>query len=156
MRRGLLIVVALAAIVIAPASAGAKQHHGHKAAGVKGVVLDATCPGACANPPPPAPVYTGSVTITVTRVSDGVQVASPAANSGHFRIRLRRGSYDVSAVPPNPPPTCNPTPETACPLSGAHSKAVIAPCMTGDTQRAQVQRHRFTHVELHVSNTCIV
>jgi hypothetical protein len=156
MRRGLLIVIALAAVAVVPAIAGAKKHHGHKSAGVKGVVLDSTCPGACADPPPPAPVYTGSVTITVKRAGDGVQVASQATSDGHFRIRLKRGSYEVSSEPPNPPPTCDPTPETACPLSGAQGRAVIAPCVTGDTQRVQVHRHRFTHVELHVSNTCIV
>jgi hypothetical protein len=33
---------------------------------------------------------------------------------------------------------------------------VIAPCLTGETQRVQVRRHRFAHVELHVSNVCIV
>jgi hypothetical protein len=140
------------ALVAAPAQA--KKHHRHKPAGVAGVVLDSTCAGACQEPPPPAPVYAGAVTITVTRASDGQQVASQPITDGHFRIRLKRGLYDVSSVPPNPP-TCEPTPDTVCPLS-AQSPAVIAPCMHGDTQRVTVRRHRFAHVELHVSNTCIV
>jgi len=33
---------------------------------------------------------------------------------------------------------------------------MIAPCMTGETKRVQVRRHRFTRVELHVQNVCIV
>jgi hypothetical protein len=152
MRRGLLIMVAIA-IALVPASADAKKKRSHKPAGVEGVVLNSTCAGACQEPPPPAPAYTGAVTVTVTRASDGQQVASQAITDGHFRMRVKRGLYDVSSVPPNPP-TCQPTPETVCP---AYSQAaVIAPCMQGETQRVQVRRHKFTHVELHVSNVCIV
>jgi hypothetical protein len=153
MRRGLSII-AVIAIALVPASAEGKKRHSHKPAGVEGVVLNSTCPGACAEPPPPPPTYTGAVTITVTRASDGQQVASQVISDGRFRIRLGRGLYNVSSVPPNPP-TCEPTPETVCPL-GAQSAAVIAPCMQGETQQVQVRRHRFTHVELHVSNVCIV
>jgi hypothetical protein len=153
--RRLIAAFALLSLLVVPvATAGAKSHS-HKPAGVKGVVLNGTCPGACAEPPPPEPTYTGPVTITVTRASDGQQVASRATSDGHFRIRLKRGLYEVSSVPPNPP-TCEPTPETVCPASGAESNAIIAPCLTGETKRVQVRRHRFTHVELHVSNTCIV
>jgi hypothetical protein len=147
-----LVLVGAITLVVAPAEA--KKRHSHKPAGVEGVVLNSTCAGACTEPPPPAPTYTGAVTITVTRASDGQQVASQAISDGHFRIRLKRGLYDVSSVPPNPP-TCEPTPQTVCPLS-AQSAAVIAPCMQGETQRVQVRRHRFTHVALHVSNVCIV
>jgi len=154
MRRGLLII-AVIAIALVPASAAGKKRHSHKPAGVEGVVLNSTCPGPCAEPAPPAPTYTGAVTITVTRASDGQQVASQAISDGQFRIRLKRGLYDVSSVPPSPP-TCEPTPETICPMYGAENKAIIAPCLTGETQRVQVRRHRFTHVELHVSNVCIV
>jgi hypothetical protein len=154
MRRG-LILIAVAAISIAPASAAAKKRHSHKPAGVEGVVLNSTCPGACAEPSPPPPTYTGPVTVTVQRASDGQTVASQAISDGKFRMRLKRGFYDVSSVPPNPP-TCEPTPQTVCPASSAESKAIIAPCLMGETQRVQVRRHRFTHVELHVSNTCIV
>jgi hypothetical protein len=148
------MIIAVIAIALVPASAAAKKRHIHKPAGVEGVVLNSTCPGACAEPAPPAPTYTGAVTITVIRVSDGQQVASQAISDGHFRMRLKRGPYDVSSVPPNPP-TCQPTPQTVCPM-GAQNAAVIAPCMQGETQRVQVRRHRFTHVELHVSNVCVV
>jgi hypothetical protein len=147
-----LVLVGAITLVVAPAEA--KKRHSHKPAGIEGVVLNSTCAGACAEPPPPAPTYTGAVTIAVTRASDGQQVASQGISDGHFRIRLKRGLYDVSSVPPSPP-TCTPTPETVCPLS-AQGAAVIAPCMQGETQRVQVRRHRVTHVELHVSNVCIV
>jgi hypothetical protein len=155
MRRLAIALVAVGAIALIVAPADAKKRHNHKPAGVEGVVLNSTCPGACQEPPPPEPAYTGPVTITVQRASDGQQVASQAISDGHFRMRVKRGLYDVSAVPPNPP-TCQPQPEQVCPLMGAQSAAVIAPCLQGDTQRVQVRRHRFTHVELHVSNVCIV
>jgi hypothetical protein len=152
--RRLVIGLALfAAVAVCAAPASAKKRHSHKPSGVKGVVLNATCPGACQEPPPPEPLYTGPVTINVQRASDGQQVASQAISDGHFRIRLKRGSYNVSSVPPNPP-TCEPTPETVCPLQS--SPAVIAPCLQGETKPAQVRRHHFTRIELHVSNTCIV
>jgi hypothetical protein len=152
--RKLLIGLALlAALALCVAPAGAKKRHGHKHSGVAGTVLNATCPGACAEPPPPEPLYTGPVTVTVARAADGVVVASQAVGDGHFRLRVKRGLYDISSVPPNPP-TCEPTPQTVCPLQA--SPAVIAPCLQGETKRVQVARHHFTHVELHVSNTCIV
>jgi hypothetical protein len=146
-----LALLGLVGLLAAPADA--KKRH-HKPAGVKGVVLNATCYGACVDPPPPQPVYTGAVTVTVRRVSDGATVASEAISDGHFRIRVKRGSYDVSSVPPNPP-TCQLTPETVCP-AGAQSAVVIAPCLQGETKRVQVRRHRFTRVELHVTNVCVV
>jgi hypothetical protein len=152
-RRVLTALALLGAIALAAAPADAKKRHSHKPAGVEGVVLNSTCAGACQEPPPPAPAYTGPVTVTVTRASDGQQVASQAISDGHFRMRVKRGLYDVSSVPPNPP-TCQPTPETVCPANS--QAAVIASCMQGETQRVQVRRHKFTHVELHVSNVCIV
>jgi hypothetical protein len=128
-------------------------------------VLNGTCPGPCTEPPPPPQVYAGSVTITVSRASDGTQVASQAVRDGHFRMRVARGVYDVSSVPPNPPvcqpqpqqvcpPPCTPTTEIVCPLASAPT-AIIAPCLTGETKRVEVRRHRFTHVELHVTDVCI-
>jgi hypothetical protein len=150
-----LALIGAVALVVAPADA--KKRHSHKPSGVEGVVLNSTCAGACAEPPPPEPAYTGPVTVTVQRVSDGQQVASQAIGDGHFRMRLKRGSYDVSSVPPNPEPQPCP-PEQVCPLEGspAQGAAVIAPCLAGETQRVQVRRHRFAHVQLHVSNVCIV
>jgi hypothetical protein len=161
-RRLAIALGALGTIALLVAPAGATKRHSHKPSGVAGVVLNSTCAGACAEPPPPEPVYSGAVTITVQRVSDGQQVATQASSDGHFRIRLKRGSYDVSSVPPNPepqPPSC--PPGELCPLDkesagGAESAVIVRPCLQGETKRVQVRRHRFTQVELHVANVCIV
>jgi hypothetical protein len=157
MRRGLTLL-ALAAIALVPASAeGAKrQKHKAKPAGVKGVILNSTCFGPCVDPPPPQSAYNGPVTVAVHRASDGALVASRATSDGRFKIRLKRGLHDVSSVPPNAP-TCQPTPDTVCPAQGGSpSKEVIVPCLAGETKRVQVKRHRFTYVELHVQNVCVV
>jgi hypothetical protein len=156
-RRVLIGVVVLTVVALSatPAQAGKRHHHKNKPAGVKGVVLNSTCPGACAEPPPPPPTYTGPVTITVSRASDGVMVASQAISDGHFKLRVKRGNYNVSSVPPNPQP-CQPTPNTVCPARSGQSPAIVMPCMTGETKQVNVTRHHFTYVELHVQNTCIV
>jgi hypothetical protein len=149
-----LAVLSVAALAAAPADAG--KRHKHKPAGVKGIVLSSTCAGPCTEPPPPSPPYTGPVTINVHRVSDGALVASQETTDGRFRLRAKRGHYDVSSVPPNPP-TCEPTPDTVCPAQGGPaSKETIAPCLQGETKRVRVKRHRFTRVELHVQNVCVV
>jgi hypothetical protein len=147
----------LGAIALLAAPAGATKRHSHKPSGVAGVVLNSTCAGACAEPAPPEPVYSGAVTINVQRVSDGQQVATQASSDGHFRIRLKRGSYDVSSVPANAqpqPPPCQPG--QMCPLAKPHSAEIVRPCLQGETKRVQVRRHRFAQVELHVANVCIV
>jgi len=144
-------LLGLFALLVAPAEA--KKRHKH--AGVKGVVLNSTCYGPCAEPAPAATPYAGAVTVEVRRASDGLVVASQSVSEGHFRLRVKRGLYDVSSVPPNPP-TCQPTPETVCPAAAPAQSAVVAPCLSGETKRVQVRRHRFTYVELHVSNVCIV
>ena len=155
MRKLLTAVALVALLVFLAAPAGAKKRHSHKPAGVKGMVLNSSCTGACADPSPAEPVYTGAVTITVLRVSDGRQVASQAISDGHFRLSLKKGAYDVSSVPPTPP-TCNPTPETVCPLDQAQGAAIVRPCLQGETKLVQVRRHHFTQVELHVTNVCVV
>jgi hypothetical protein len=141
------LVLALAAFIASPAAADKRKHR--KPAGINGVVLSSTCYGPCIEPPPPEPRYTGQVTVTVNRASDGGLVASANPTDGHFRFRLKRGLYDVSAIPPAPVPC---PPELICP---AEAQVVIAPCETGETQQVRVRRHRFTHVELHVQNVCI-
>jgi hypothetical protein len=154
-RRLLTALVLLGAITLVAAPADAKKRHSHKPSGAKGVVLNSTCAGACAVPAPPEPVYSGAVTITVQRVSDGQQVASQAISDGYFRIRLKRGAYDVSSVPPNPePPPC--PPGELCPLNQEQSAVIVQPCLQGETKRVLVRRHHFTRVELHVGNVCIV
>jgi hypothetical protein len=163
-----LTVLSLVALLAAPAEA--RKRHNHKPAGVKGVVLNSTCAGPCTDPSTPQQPYTGPVTVTVTRAGDGQQVASQAITDGRFRLRLARGDYDVSSVPPNPPvcqpqpaaqaqqvcpPPCTPTAQTVCPLASTPA-VIVAPCLTGETKRVQVRRHHFTYVELHVTNVCVV
>jgi hypothetical protein len=145
-----LIVLALAALVAAPADAGKRGKK--KPAGIKGVVLSATCYGPCIEPPPPEPVYTGEVTVNVNRASDGALVRSATPTDGRFRFRLKRGLYDVSAVPPRSyPPPC--PPGYVCPAEGP--AVVVIPCEVGETKRVRVKRRRFTRVELRVRNVCV-
>jgi hypothetical protein len=159
-----------AAIVIAAAPPLAGAHRSHKPSGIAGTVFNTSCPGPCA-PSASAPPYTGGdVTVTVRRVRDGALIASVMPTTGHFRIRVKHGRYDVSATVPATPP-CGPVPvgaKVTCPppcgpvLVGAKIACPVAaraiqPCpTTGDSARVAVRRHRFTHVELHVRNTCIV
>jgi hypothetical protein len=148
MRKGLLVLLA-AAIVLAclPCVAQAKKHHRHKPSGIVGVVLNTTCNGACAEPPPPAPLYTGAgLTVTVTRIVDAAVMTSSQPTDGRFRYRLPRGHYQVSAAINE----LTPQPLVNGPL-------VIPPnCWMGDSKEATVRRHHFTHVELRVGNVCIV
>jgi hypothetical protein len=154
-RRVVTALAVLAAVGLIASPANARKRH-HKPSGIKGVVLNSTCYGPCAQPPPPEPLYTGAVTITVVRVADGTTAASQAIDDGHFRLRLKRGTYDVSSVPPNPPSPQPCPPGQVCALNGAQSSAIIAPCLQGETKRVQVRRRHFTRVELHVQNICIV
>jgi hypothetical protein len=149
---GVLVAVSM---LVAPVQAS--KPHRHKKSGVKGVVRDSSCYGACAEPRPPEPVYRGSVTIEVRR-TDGTEVGSQAISDGHFRIRVKPGTYDVSSVPPSPSPQPCP-PGQMCPLAGGGaqaSPAVVQQCLQGETKRVAVRRHRFRYVTLHVANTCIV
>jgi hypothetical protein len=88
-------------------------------------------------------------------VRDDALIASATPAAGRFRIPVRHGLYDVTVTVPATPP-CGPAPvasKIVCPMAAPS----IRPCpTTGDTVRVGVHRHRFTHVELHVQNTCIV
>ena len=151
----LLIVLGCLALLTASSADGTKRH---KPSGVKGVVLDASCYGPCVEPSPPQPTYAGPVTVTVRRADDGVLVASQAVDDGRFRMRVKRGLYEVSSVVPNlpisPPPIC--PPGYVCIQGSAGSAVVVLPCLSGETKRAQVRRHRFTPIELHVTNVCVL
>jgi hypothetical protein len=144
----------IAAAILAPTPVQAGQHKTHRHAGVKGVVLDSTCYGACPVPRPPEPVYKGSVTIEVRR-ADGTEAARKVITDGQFKLRVKPGIYDVSSVPPSSSPQPCPTGQ-ACPYERQARPAVIAQCLQGETKRVRVRRHRFRHVDLHVTNTCIV
>ena len=92
MRRVAVVVAVLGLVGLGVAPAGANTPHRHKASGVKGAVLDASCYGACVEPAPPDPIYSGALTVTVRRASDGATVASREVNDGHFRLRVKRGT----------------------------------------------------------------
>jgi hypothetical protein len=144
-----LALLGLIALVVAPAAAKKR----HRPSGIDGVVLDASCYRPCIEPQPAAPAYAGPVTVTVRRAGDGALVASPEVSDGRFRLKLKRGLYDVMVVPPRPP-IC--PPDHVCIQQEPAPEAVIMPCLAGETKRVEVRRHRFTHVELHVTNVCIV
>ena len=135
------------AVIALPVSAAAKKHHAKKPSGIEGVVLNTTCSGACAEPPPPAPLYTGGgLTVTVTRIADGTLVATSQPADGRFRFRLPRGHYQVAAAIRE----VGPQPQSGGPI-------VMPPnCWMGDSKEATVRRLHFTHVELRVENVCIV
>jgi hypothetical protein len=148
MRKGLLILLT-ASLVLAclPSAAQARKHHRHKPAGIVGVVLNTTCNGACAEPPPPAPLYTGAgLTVTVTRISDAAVMTSSQPIDGGFRYRLPRGHYQLSAAI-----------NELTPQPLVQGRFVMPTnCWMGDSKEATVRRHHFTYVELRVGNVCIV
>jgi len=122
----LLAVMATMAALVAPAIA-------HRPSGIEGAVVNTTCPGPCIYPPPPAPLYAGDgLTVEFRRLKDDVLVAVRHPTNGHFRARLKRGRYDVSAS-----------------VAGGR-------CWQGDTAQVKVRRHHFSHVDLSVQNTCVV
>jgi hypothetical protein len=92
--------------------------------------------------------------VTVQRTSDGTQVASQEVSDSRFRFKLPRGIYDVTAVPPTVfPPPC--PPGLVCIADPARPSVQIANCLAGESKRVQVRRHRFSHVDLHVTNVCV-
>jgi hypothetical protein len=137
-----LAVLAAMAVVAAPADAG-NRPNSKAPSGIKGVVLNTTCYGPCAEPAPPAPAYTGGdLTVTVTRAADGATLRTQNPSDGHFRFRLKRGLYRVTA---------------AVAQGSVQPQAAMPPsCWQGDSREARVHRHRFTRIELHVGNVCIV
>ena len=142
---GLAALLAAATLAIAAPAGAGQQQHSKRHSGIKGVVLNTTCYGPCAEPSPPAPPYTGSdLTVTVTRVADGALVGTQHPSDGHFRFRLKRGLYRVTAA------------IGAAQPGPVQPQVMPASCWQGDSQEARVHRHRFSRVELHVGNVCVV
>lgn len=138
-----LVVTLIVACTLPAAEAGSKRK---RPSGIKGTVVNSTCYGPCVYPQPASPAYTGNgLTVEVRRASNGVLVATRQPTDGHFRVKVKRGLYDVTASVGEAVPT--PTPQAG---------SVVMPCWQGETKRVQVRRHRFTQVELHVQNVCIV
>jgi hypothetical protein len=138
------LVVALAIVVVSAAPAAAKKQR--RPSGIVGTVVNSTCYGPCAYPQPASPPYTGGgLTVEIRRAADGALVASRQPSDGHFRAKVKRGLYTVSAIISQVTPT--PTPQ---------SGAAVTPCWQGDSKQVRVFRHRFSHVELQVTNACVL
>jgi hypothetical protein len=138
----LLIIVALAI----PAASPAAKKKPKRPSGIVGTVVNSTCYGPCVYPQPVSPPYTGPVTVEIRRAASGALVATRQPTDGHFRAKVKRGLYTVTAQvsETSPPP---PTPQ---------SRSAVMPCWQGETKEVRVFRHRFSPVELQVTNACIV
>ena len=129
MRKPVLIVAVIAAL-LAPASAAAAR------SGIKGAVVDTTCPGPCVSPPPPPPRYTGGgLTVKLRSLPGGELVAKRHPDDGRFRFRAPPGRYRVRAI-----------------VRDSNQPS----CWEGETKRVRVIAGEFTRVRLHVYNACIV
>jgi hypothetical protein len=152
MRRLATGLAALILFALPATGTAAQKGKSHMPSGVEGVVVlsPPPCTAPCVQPLAEA-VYAGAVTVSVTRPSDGTTVASQAITDGQFRLKVKKGVYEVSSVPPGPSP-CPPNAICAGPIIGPGKDSG---CLLGETTRAKVRRHRFTEVELHVTNVCV-
>jgi hypothetical protein len=127
-RRLLLAAVLLGALAfpaVAPASSDT---------GIKGVVLNTTCPGPCQYPSPPPPRYTGpGLTVRVRNLDTQELVATLHPKDGRFRVEVAPGPYRVRA-----------------------SVADGSSCWQGEAKQVKVVAGAFTRVRLHVNNACVV
>jgi hypothetical protein len=165
-RRATIALAAIGLLVLAlSGSAG-----GHSASGIRGVLLDTTCPGPCtpctAQSPcvPPCPPCTAR--ICPERPSSAA-IACPAARSicagctsqpqpyagagGHVVVR-RVSSGEVVA---RRAPTDG---KFAIRLAPGHYRVhgfVAQPCWHGDTQNVVVHADAFTTVSIPVQNACV-
>jgi hypothetical protein len=133
--RRLVTTAVLAGLLVlsgAPALGAALPSSG---TGIKGVVLDATCPGPCQYPPNPRP-YTGpGLTVTVRSLATNKLVAILHPKDGRFRVEVRPGPYRVRArIAEERPPTC----------------------WQGEAKDVKVTQGAFTMVRLHVHNACVL
>jgi hypothetical protein len=147
MRRTAIAIALLVAIALAvPTLSAAAKHKPKRPSGIYGTVVNSTCYGPCAYPQPASPPYSGSVTVEIRRAADGALVATRQPTDGHFRAKVKRGLYTVTALvnETSPPP---PTPQR---------EAAVMPCWQGESKQVRVFRHRFSPVELQVTNACIV
>jgi hypothetical protein len=119
-----VLLGALAFPAVAPASG----------TGIKGVVLNTTCPGPCQYPSPPPPRYTGpGLTVRVRNLDTQELVATLHPKDGRFRVEVAPGPYRVRA-----------------------SVADGSSCWQGEAKQVKVVAGAFTPVRLHVNNACVV
>jgi hypothetical protein len=125
------LVGALALVVGAAAVPAVESSSG---TGIKGVVLDTTCPGPCQYPAPEPQPYTGrGLTVTVRSLTTQRLVATLHPKDGRFRVEVAPGPYRVRA-----------------------SVGDELSCWEGEAKNVKVVRGAFTWVRLHVHNACVV
>jgi hypothetical protein len=125
--RRLLTTAVLLGVLAFPAVAPASG------TGIKGVVLNTTCPGPCQYPSPPPPRYTGpGLTVRVRNLDTQELVATLHPKDGRFRVEVAPGAYRVRA-----------------------SVDDGSSCWKGEAKQVKVVAG-FTQVRLHVYNACIV
>jgi hypothetical protein len=149
MRRFALAGVFLTAIALVVPAASAAAPKKKRPSGIVGTVVNSTCYGPCVEPQPASPPYTGPVTVEIRRAADGALVATRQPTDGHFRAKVKRGLYTVSALVSEVIPA--PTPQ-----SGEAVMPASPNCWQGESKQVQVFRHRFSPVELQVTNACIL
>jgi hypothetical protein len=103
--------------------------------GLRGVVLNATCAGPCAYPPPPLPRYQGD-DLRVTVSNKKGEIATVYPKDGRFRFRLAHGRYRVEAA--------------------VEHEGERPSCWEGEAKRVRVRRGEVRRVRLHVTNVCVV
>jgi hypothetical protein len=147
MRRTAIAIALLVAIGLSvPTLSPAAKHKQKRPSGIVGTVVNSTCYGPCAYPQPASPPYTGGgLTVEIRRAANGALVATRQPIDGHFRAKVKRGLYTVSAMVSEVNPA--PAPQV---------RAMPPSCWQGDSKQVQVRRHRFSRVELQVTNACIV
>jgi hypothetical protein len=129
MRRGVGVPACLGALALigsltGPASAG-------QPSGVKGMVLDTTCPGPCIVGQQPLPYAGSGLRVVIRRLPAQGVVKRLSPKGGSFSTRLRPGLYRVNAY-------------------------VNGDRWQGEAKRVRVRRAQFSRLTLHVHNSCIL
>jgi hypothetical protein len=128
--RKLVLIAALIVGLVTPASAPASG------SGVKGAVVNTTCPGPCVSPSPPPPRYTGEgLTVKLRSLPGRELVAKRHPDDGRFRFKVPPGRYRIRAV-----------------VRDQNQPS----CWEGEAKRVRVVAGAFTRVRLHVHNACVV
>ena len=136
MRKLLAALILFAAALFVVAALAARLWGSDAGSGIKGVVLDTSCPEPCAEPPPPPQPYTGDgLTVRVRRLPSLRLVSVRHPTDGHFRVRTGPGRYRMRAFVGDPQKPS---------------------CWEDEAKHVRVYKGDFTRVRLHVQNACVV